>query len=45
MLNEMRFGTLSAQSIETFKTLHRDPNYTDGIDPTELLVVRVSLLY
>lgn len=38
MLNEMRFGTLSKESIETFRTLHRDPNYTDGIDPTELYV-------
>ncbi|SCV70212.1 BQ2448_1606 [Microbotryum intermedium] len=36
MLNEMRFGTLSAQSIATFKSLSRDPKYTDGIDPTEL---------
>ncbi|KDE05674.1 hypothetical protein MVLG_03908 [Microbotryum lychnidis-dioicae p1A1 Lamole] len=36
MLNEMRFGTLSAKSIAIFKSLSRDPNYTDGIDPTEL---------
>ncbi|SCZ87336.1 BZ3500_MvSof-1268-A1-R1_Chr2-2g04802 [Microbotryum saponariae] len=36
MLNEMRFGTLSAKSIAIFKSLSRDPKYTDGIDPTEL---------
>lgn len=42
MLNEMRFGTLSKESIETFRTLHRDPNYTDGIDPTELYVQEIS---
>lgn len=38
MLNEMRFGTLSEKSIATFRSLSRDPNYTDGLDPTELYV-------
>ena len=35
MLNEMRFGQLSAESIEKFKRLNREPKYT-GIEPTEL---------
>lgn len=36
MLNEMRFGKLSPQSIAAFKALSRPIHYDDGIDPTEL---------
>ncbi|KAK8850592.1 hypothetical protein IAR55_004511 [Kwoniella newhampshirensis] len=36
MLNEMRFGRLSPQSIAAFKQLARNIEYTDGIEPTEL---------
>lgn len=38
MLNEMRYGTLSEESIKTFRTLSRVPAY-NGIEPTELCVV------
>lgn len=43
MLNEMRFGTLTPASIETFKSLSRVPDNSDGIDPTELFVFRFGL--
>ena len=36
MLNEMRFGALSADSIVKFRKLKREPHYDDGIEPTEL---------
>ena len=36
MLNEMRFGTLSSKSIESFKQLSRSIEYEDGLVPTEL---------
>lgn len=36
MLNEMRFGTLSAESIRKFRALSRDPVQVDGLVPTEL---------
>ena len=36
MLNEMRFGTLSSKSIESFKRLSRSIEYEDGLVPTEL---------
>lgn len=39
MLNEMRFGHLSAKSIDRLKTLSRAIVYHDGILPTELCVV------
>ncbi|GAA6009624.1 hypothetical protein JCM11491_001037 [Sporobolomyces phaffii] len=39
MLNEMRFGQLSTQSIAKFKALCREPKYT-GIEPTELFPMR-----
>jgi ATP-dependent DNA helicase PIF1 len=38
MLNEMRFGELSRDSISKFIKLKREPKYTDGIEPTELCV-------
>ncbi len=40
MLNEMRFGTLSAESIRLFKSLSVAKDYNDGIDPTELFPTR-----
>jgi ATP-dependent DNA helicase PIF1 len=36
MLNEMRFGRLTPQSITEFQKLSREIIYTDGIEPTEL---------
>ncbi|KAK9471847.1 PIF1-like helicase-domain-containing protein, partial [Dipodascopsis tothii] len=40
MLNEMREGKLSAQSIERFRALARRPEYSDGLEPTELFSTR-----
>jgi len=42
MLNEMRFGRLSDASITKFRKLKRLPQYSDGIEPTELYV-RIQL--
>ena len=36
MLNEMRFGKLSQESIERFKSLSRELPFDDGIAATEL---------
>ena len=36
MLNEMRFGQLSPQSIAKFKSLSREIVYEDGLGATEL---------
>lgn len=36
MLNEMRFGTLTAQSIAKFESLRTPRRYDDGIEPTSL---------
>jgi ATP-dependent DNA helicase PIF1 len=36
MLNEMRFGRLSSQSIARFKSLSREIQYDDGLGATEL---------
>ena len=36
MLNEMRFGTLSSKSIQSFKRLSRSIEYEGGLVPTEL---------
>ncbi|KAN0061700.1 DNA helicase [Thecaphora frezii] len=36
MLNEMRFGQLSPETIRSFKALERAPVYEEGIVPTEL---------
>lgn len=46
MLNEMRFGNLSETSIAKFKSLSRAPEYEDGIAPTALcaLVITISLI-
>ncbi|GAA6050730.1 hypothetical protein JCM3770_006598 [Rhodotorula araucariae] len=40
MLNEMRFGRLSAASIQKFKALARQPKYNDSLEPTELFPMR-----
>jgi ATP-dependent DNA helicase PIF1 len=40
MLNEMRLGTLSQQSISKFKALQRVPQFDDNIEPTELFPTR-----
>ncbi|GAA5896098.1 DEAD/DEAH box helicase [Sporobolomyces salmoneus] len=39
MLNEMRFGQLSQDSIQKFKNLAREPKYA-GVEPTELFPLR-----
>jgi hypothetical protein len=36
MLNEMRFGTLSSKSIQSFKRLSRSIEYEGGLVATEL---------
>lgn len=36
MLNEMRFGRLTPESIQRFRQLQRPIHYDDGIEPTEL---------
>jgi ATP-dependent DNA helicase PIF1 len=36
MLNEMRFGNLSQQSIAEFRKLSRPIHYEDGMEATEL---------
>jgi ATP-dependent DNA helicase PIF1 len=40
MLNEMRFGRMSALSISQFQQLSRPLSFNDGIDPTELFPKR-----
>src|ERR1700738_1285138 len=40
MLNEMRLGSLSAESIMKFKALQRKPVYDDDLEPTELFPTR-----
>ncbi|WWC65256.1 uncharacterized protein I303_107873 [Kwoniella dejecticola CBS 10117] len=36
MLNEMRFGKMTKQSIDAFRSLAREIPYKDNIEPTEL---------
>lgn len=36
MLNEMRFGMLSPETIQTFRSLDRPVEYSDGIEPNDL---------
>lgn len=38
MLNEMRYGRLSKEAIERFKSLNRAVHYEDGLAPTQLYV-------
>lgn len=38
MLNEIRFGELSQRSIARFRSLSRNIDYQDGIEPTQLCV-------
>ena len=40
MLNEMRLGMLSQDSIMKFKALQRPPQFDDNIEPTELFPTR-----
>ncbi|KAK9367319.1 PIF1-like helicase-domain-containing protein [Lipomyces kononenkoae] len=40
MLNEIRIGKLSQESIEQFKKLDRVPVYDDNLEPTELFCTR-----
>ena len=40
MLNEMRFGRLTPESIRTFESLSRPLKMDDGIEPTELFPLR-----
>ncbi|KAI0793365.1 PIF1-like helicase-domain-containing protein [Abortiporus biennis] len=40
MLNEMRFGHVSAATIVKFKALERPVIYNDGIEPTDLFPTR-----
>lgn len=40
MLNEMRLGRVSEDTVQTFKSLSRPINYGDGLDATELFPTR-----
>jgi ATP-dependent DNA helicase PIF1 len=43
MLNEMRLGKLSNETIDSFKKLSRPVIYADGIEPTELFPTRYEV--
>ncbi|GAA5890026.1 hypothetical protein JCM6882_009205 [Rhodosporidiobolus microsporus] len=43
MLNEMRFGRLTQDSIKKFYALQREPKYAIGIEPTELFPMRTEV--
>ena len=43
MLNEMRFGSLSASSERAFQALARPIHYDDGIEPTVLFPMRMDV--
>lgn len=43
MLNEMRFGSLSADSVKRFRSLSRSIDWGDGIEPTELFPLRANV--
>jgi ATP-dependent DNA helicase PIF1 len=45
MLNEMREGRLSQQSIARFKSLNRELRFEDNLEATELYVVSSRLLF
>ena len=45
MLNEMRLGMLSQDSIFKFKALQRIPKYDDNLEPTELFPKREEVEY
>jgi len=45
MLNEMRLGMLSQDSIMKFKALQRIPRYDDNLEPTELFPTRQEVEY
>jgi ATP-dependent DNA helicase PIF1 len=36
MLNEMRLGRISEDTVQTFKSLSRPLEFDDGLDVTEL---------
>lgn len=36
MLNEMRLGHISEQTVETFKKMSRPIHFNDGLEVTEL---------
>jgi ATP-dependent DNA helicase PIF1 len=40
MLNEMRLGRVSEQTVQTFKSLSRPLHFDDGLDATELFPTR-----
>lgn len=40
MLNELRLGKISDDTIQTFKSLERPINFTDGVEATELFSTR-----
>lgn len=43
MLNQLRWGILDDEVIQTFKSLARHVHYTDGIGPTELYPTRAEV--
>lgn len=42
MLNEMRLGHISEQTVETFKKMSRPIHFNDGLEVTELSAVPIS---
>ncbi len=45
MLNEMRLGKLSSESIEAFRTLNRPLDFNDDFEATELFVITIPNKY
>lgn len=45
MLNEMRLGKLTSESIEAFRTLNRPLDFNDDFEATELFVITIPNKY
>lgn len=44
MLNEMRLGRISDDTVKTFKSLSRPLQFEDGLEVTELSVIPVHVI-
>ena len=44
MLNEMRLGQISEQTVQTFKSLARPLQFDDGLEVTELYILSTCFL-
>lgn len=45
MLNEMRLGQISEQTVQTFKSLARPLQFDDGLEVTELYILSAFFLF